>query len=212
LVQNRYAVIATIGGSELGVGFLVSYSISTSTIFNIFIRTGSGLADPNKITFVVYGIAPGPSSPPNQIETVIADNGLFGSSDLAATGQQESNFYLNKNAIVRLPVASEARAYAYVSNATPSGTASIVTIANSFGILRIESSANQTQNVYRVFLAVPFVDNLYTVVGTAGGSDSLVLRTSIDSSSSFLIIVSKANNPATGYPLASSFHFAVFRN
>lgn len=211
LVQNRYAVIATVEGNQTGLGYIITYHISTNKIFNILVNNINGLFDPNAFSFAVYGIAPGPSSPANQTETVIADNGLFTSTDLAATGQQSSSFYLNKNIIVPLPVATAVKAFAYVSNATPSATASVVTIANSFGIDRIQSSNNQI-NVYRVFFQTPFADNFYNVIATVGGSNTLVIRTQADNPGSFLLIISPANAPTGGVIIATSFYFAVFKN
>jgi len=210
LVSNRYAVVVTIEGNQTGVGYMISYVISTSKIFFIRVSAFAGLSDPNAFSFAVYGIAPGPVSPPNQSELVIPNNGLFISNDLAATGQVESNYYINKNVIVPLPAASAVKAFAYVSNAPPTLALGEVTIANSFNIDRIEQTGNFS--VFRVFFKVPFPNNFYNVIATVGGTGALFARTQADSPGSFLLIINTINNPTGQYPLATSFYFAVFRN
>lgn len=210
LTSARYAIVATIEGNEVGVGYIVSYAKVSNVTFQIFANNAAGRADPNAFSFAVYGIPIGPSSPPNQFEGVVANNGLITSTDLAATGFVDSNYYVNKNLITPLPTAGEVKAFCYVSNATPSQTASVVTIANSFNIDRIESAGQF--NIFRVFLKAPLPTSFYTIVGTVGGNASLVMRTSRDQPGSFLVIINRIDAPTAQFTAATSFYFAIFRN
>lgn len=214
LVSDRYCVIVTQNG-DASAAVYINYVIVNSTQFRIFVRSNTvppAFGDPQGFSYVVYGIAPGPPDPANQSELVVANNGLFTSSDLAATGQIESNYYVLKNLVTPLLPALAVRAYAFVSLANPGGS---VTIANSFGVQDVfELTSAGIPNLYRVVVQQP-LPQYFTVVATtartAGVTQSLIVRAFRENAPfSFLLIINQTNTPTQPYASPTGFYFAVF--
>jgi len=204
-----YAVNATIEGETTG-GTVISYTILSTTSFRIIMTSPSGLpADPLfGFSYSVYGFTPAGSDPPDQVDTVIANNGLLNSSDSNATGDVNSNYYVRKSDVPELPPNGLVKGFATVTSIVDN----IITFKSSLNIQSIVGVGG-SPGVYRVTLITPFIpaNSLFTVLATSGfiPATPLVARYVRETTTTFLLTFTRSEAP--GLPVQPpNFSFVIF--